>query len=119
MDKSEIIEILNEWNYWKRELPQTHVRTIYDSRISTLLNYNEKTKKRELRVFSKTIEDLQLKNIDLLVIHEDNTSDIIYDDLNIKTINVKEWLITSLGVCRIKVNQTNSYKVLKYMHETI
>lgn len=24
-----------------------------------------------------------------------------------------------LGVCRIKVNQTNSYKVLKYMHETI
>ncbi len=54
---------------------------------------DEKTKKRELRVFSKTIEDLQLKNIELLVIHEDNASDVLYDDLNIKTINIKEWLI--------------------------
>ena len=54
---------------------------------------DEKTKKRELRVFSKTIEDLQLKNIELVVIHEDNTSYIKYDDLDIKTINIKEWLI--------------------------
>ena len=54
---------------------------------------DEKTKKRELRVFSKTIEDLQLKDVEFLVIHENNTSDIIYDDLNIITVNIKEWLL--------------------------
>jgi predicted AAA+ superfamily ATPase len=54
---------------------------------------DEKTKKRELRVFSKTINELQLKDVELIVIHEDNTSDMIYDDLEIKTINIKEWLV--------------------------
>lgn len=54
---------------------------------------DEKTKKRELRAFSKTIEDLQLKNIELLVIHEDNTLNMTYDDLNIKTVNIIEWLV--------------------------
>lgn len=54
---------------------------------------DEKTKKRELRVFSKTIEELQLKNIESIVIHEGNTSSIIYDDLEIKSINIKEWLL--------------------------
>ena len=73
-----------------------------DNRITQLIQVTsslkeEKTKKRELRVFSKTIEDLQLNNVQLLVILEDNTSNIIYDDLNIKTINVKEWLI-ELGI---------------------
>lgn len=56
---------------------------------------DEKTKKRELRVFSKTIQDLQLKNVTNLIIHEDNTSNFIYDDLTIKAINIKEWLIGS------------------------
>ena len=54
---------------------------------------DEKTKKRELRVFSKVIEDLQIKDVELVVIHEDNTLNVIYDNLEIKTINIKEWLI--------------------------
>jgi len=54
---------------------------------------DEKTKKREFRVFSKAIVELQLKDVELLVIHEDHTSDVIYDDLKIKAINIKEWLI--------------------------
>jgi predicted AAA+ superfamily ATPase len=54
---------------------------------------DEKTKKRELRVFSKTINELQLKDVELIVIHEDNTSNMIYDNLEIKTINIKEWLV--------------------------
>ena len=53
----------------------------------------EKTKTRELRVFSKAIEDLQLKDVELIVIHEDNTVDVVYDGLDIKTVNIKEWLI--------------------------
>ena len=62
---------------------------------------DEKTKKRELRIFSKAIEELQLKNIALLVIHEDNTSNIIYDDLKIETVNIKEWLLSST---ELKIN---------------
>jgi len=54
---------------------------------------DEKTKKRELRSFSKTIEELQLKETESIVIHENSTKTIIYDDLEIKTINIKEWLI--------------------------
>jgi len=54
---------------------------------------DEKTKKRELRVFSKTIDELKLENIQYLVIYEDNTSNEIYDDLNIKTINIQEWAL--------------------------
>lgn len=54
---------------------------------------DEKTKKRELRSFSKTIEELQLKEIESFVIHENTTKTIIYDNLTIKTINIKEWLI--------------------------
>jgi len=69
-----------------------------ENRITQLIQVtsslkDERTKKRELRVFSKTIEDLKLKNIKTIVIHEDNTSDIIYENLEIKTINIKEWLI--------------------------
>jgi len=54
---------------------------------------NEKTKKRELRVFAKVINELKLKDIKLLVITEDNSKNEIYDDLEIKTVNIKEWLI--------------------------
>ena len=54
---------------------------------------DEKTRTRELRVFSKTIEDLQLIDVELIVIHEDNTADVVYDGLDIKTVNIKEWLI--------------------------
>ena len=35
LDKSEIIEILNEWNYWNKKLSQTQVRPFYDNKIST------------------------------------------------------------------------------------
>ena len=41
MDKTEIIEILNEWNYWKRDLPHTIFRERYDQKIASLLQYNE------------------------------------------------------------------------------
>ena len=41
MDKSEIIEILNEWNYWNKDLPQTQARAIYDNKISSLVKHDE------------------------------------------------------------------------------
>ena len=71
-----------------------------DNKIKELIQVtfslkDEKTKKRELRVFSKAIQELQLKDVTLLVITEDNSSDIIYDDLKIKSVNIKEWLYFS------------------------
>jgi len=41
LDKSEIIAIINEWNYWHSELPQTQARPLYDKKIADLLNYDE------------------------------------------------------------------------------
>ena len=53
---------------------------------------DEKTRKRELRVFSKTIEELQLKDVQCVVVCEDNSDDIVFDEVNIKVINIKQWL---------------------------
>ena len=41
MEKSEIIEILNEWNYWDRELPSTVRRDFYDTKISKFMTKDE------------------------------------------------------------------------------
>ena len=54
---------------------------------------DEKTKKRELQSFAKTKKELRLENIPSIVITEDNSSSIIYDDTQIKIINLKEWLL--------------------------
>jgi len=69
-----------------------------ENRITQLIQVtsslkDEKTKKRELRSFSKIIEELKLKNVEYIVIHENSTENIIYDGLNIKAINIKDWLI--------------------------
>ncbi len=54
---------------------------------------DEKTRNRELSSFSKTIDELKLKDIELLVITEDNSSDIVIDNKTIKVLNILEWLI--------------------------
>ena len=41
MEKEKIIEILNEWNYWDREIPFTVKRDRYDDKISKFVNKNE------------------------------------------------------------------------------
>ncbi len=41
LDKSEILEVLNEWNYWNRALPQTKKRSIYDDKIAAFLENDE------------------------------------------------------------------------------
>jgi len=54
---------------------------------------DEKTKKRELKSFSKTQKELQLKDVECIVICEDNSSQTIYDTILIQIINIKEWLL--------------------------
>ena len=68
-----------------------------DNRIIQLIQVtsslkNEKTKKRELNSFRKTIDELKLKNIKTIVICEDNSSSIEYNELYIEIINIKEWI---------------------------
>jgi len=41
LDKLELLEILNSWNYWNRDLPTTHKREFYDKKISSFLRYDE------------------------------------------------------------------------------
>ena len=38
MSKTEIIEILNEWNYWNKDLPQTNKIDFYDKKYRLLSN---------------------------------------------------------------------------------
>jgi len=41
MEKSEIIEILNEWNYWERDVPATVKRDFYDHKIAKFIRKDE------------------------------------------------------------------------------
>jgi len=41
MEKLEIIEILNEWNYWDREVSSTIKRDFYDNKISKFIKKDE------------------------------------------------------------------------------
>ncbi len=54
---------------------------------------DEKTKKRELQSFSKTKKELKLENVESIVITEDHSSETVYDDIEIKIVNLKEWLL--------------------------
>lgn len=54
---------------------------------------DEKTKKRELQSFSKTKKELKLKNVESIVITEDPSSETVYDDIEIRIVNLKEWLL--------------------------
>lgn len=54
---------------------------------------DEKTQKRELSVFSKVKEELNLDDVQLLVISEDNSSFIEFDENKIEVKNILEWLI--------------------------
>ncbi|MCD6212697.1 MAG: ATP-binding protein [Sulfurovum sp.] len=59
----------------------------------TLSLKEEKTKKRELRVFAKTVKELNLENVNCMVISEDTSKLEVYDGMKIEIINVIEWLL--------------------------
>jgi predicted AAA+ superfamily ATPase len=41
MEKLEILEILNEWNYWNKDLPRIISREFYDKKIGTFIKNDE------------------------------------------------------------------------------
>jgi predicted AAA+ superfamily ATPase len=54
---------------------------------------NEKTNKRELSSFAKTIDELQLHDVKLLVITQDSSATKEYNGTKIEIINIIEWLV--------------------------
>jgi len=62
--------------------------------IQVTLSLKEKTtRQRELRPFAKTIEELGLSDVKCVVISEDNSTEEIYDGVEIEVVNVLEWLL--------------------------
>ena len=53
----------------------------------------EKTKKRELKSFVKTIEELQLKSVQCLLITEERSGEDTYEGVPVKIVNIFEWLL--------------------------
>ena len=41
MEKLEILEVLNDWNYWNRDLPKTISRDYYDKKINSFIENDE------------------------------------------------------------------------------
>lgn len=41
LDRTDIIEILNDWNYWKRDFPSTHPRALYGNKIDLWMKSDE------------------------------------------------------------------------------
>ena len=53
---------------------------------------NDKTKKRELEVFSKTVDELNLIDVKSIIISEDKSSKFFYNKQEIEVKNILEWL---------------------------
>ncbi len=72
-----------------------------DNKIESLIQVSKtlqdaKTKKRELSSFIKTVDELKLKNIDLLVITEDSSKNEEFKHQQIKIVNILEWLVIKI-----------------------
>lgn len=65
MEKLEILEILNDWNYWNRELPIIVPRKSYDEKITSFLQKDEVTVLGGIRRCGKST--LLLNQIKILV----------------------------------------------------
>ena len=64
MDKIEILDILNSWNFWTKDLPNTFRRDIYEKKISSLIEYNEILVIKGIRRSGKsTLMINQIKNL--------------------------------------------------------
>ena len=53
---------------------------------------NKKKKKRELEVFKKTVDELNLIDVKSIIISEDKSSKFFYNKQEIEVKNILEWL---------------------------
>jgi len=64
LDKAKILEIINDWNFWNKELPKTFARKMYEDKISSLIEYDEILVIKGIRRSGKsTLMINQIKNL--------------------------------------------------------
>lgn len=81
MEKLEVLEILNDWNYWNRELPHSVVREFYDDKITSFLKKDEVVVLKGIRRCGKST--LLLNQIKMLI-------DSGVDKKNILFVNLED-----------------------------
>jgi len=79
MKKLEILEILNDWNYWNRELPIIVPRKSYDTKITSFLQKDEVTVLKGIRRCGKST--LLLNQIKILVASGVERKNILFINL--------------------------------------
>ncbi|MDQ1245032.1 MAG: hypothetical protein QG565_1373, partial [Campylobacterota bacterium] len=79
MKKLEILEILNDWNYWNRELPIIVPRKSYDEKITSFLQKDEVTVLKGIRRCGKST--LLLNQIKILVASGVEKKNILFVNL--------------------------------------
>ena len=79
MENSEILEILNDWNYWNKELPITYSREFYDKKITSFLKNDEVVVIKGIRRSGKST--LMINQIKQLIANGINKNDILIINL--------------------------------------
>jgi len=79
LDKSEILEILNDWNYWNKDLPTTKERPYYDNKISSFIKNDEVLVIKGIRRSGKST--LMLNQIKKLLSYGIDVKDILFINL--------------------------------------
>lgn len=79
MEKLDILEILNDWNYWNRELPTIIPRSAYDAKIASFLQKDEVTVLKGIRRCGKST--LLLNQIKTLIASGVESKNILFVNL--------------------------------------
>ena len=79
MEKLEILEVLNDWNYWNRDLPKTISRDYYDKKINSFIKNDEIVVLKGIRRCGKST--LLLNQIKILCEEGIDKNDILFVNL--------------------------------------
>lgn len=79
MEKLEILEVLNDWNYWNKDLPNTFSRDFYDDKISSFIKNDEILVLKGIRRCGKST--LLLNQIRKLIKQGVSKNDILFINL--------------------------------------
>ena len=79
MEKLEILEVLNDWNYWNRDLPKTISRDYYDKKINSFIENDEIVVLKGIRRCGKST--LLVNQIKILCDEGIDKNDILFVNL--------------------------------------
>ena len=79
MEKLEILEVLNDWNYWNRDLPKTISRDYYDKKINSFIKNDEIVVLKGIRRCGKST--LLVNQIKILCDEGIDKNDILFVNL--------------------------------------